>query len=499
MRRLLGSLLVLTALVAGCGGDDSGSPLGTALSHLPPDAPFAMVIETDVESDQYGQVRDLIRKFPFGGQAENQLKQQLEQTGADYEDDIRPLLGNPAVIGIADARSITSGAGDPPFVAAVQVEDEDTLNRLIEEGSLRESGEESGATIYESDGNLLAVEGDVVVLANERRELTAALERADGDEHMDEETVDEALDGLPESSLAQIYANVEALLDADPETADARKVKWIEALRTLGATISAREGGIDVDFRLRTEGDLTEADLPIAPGDQAPGVVERDGEIGLGIRDLAHIVGFAENAGQAVDPAGFGDYQRAKQTIDSQLDVNLDEDLVGQLTGEVSASVAIDGGFGVIAELEDPQAFEETLERVADVLPSFAEGAGFGTVALAKPGPGEDFYALAQPDGDSVVFGVVNEQLVVANDPARAGDLAASEPAAVAGAEGSAVMSADAGELVGLLLDQLGPQLGLGGLGALGSGFLTEPLGALTGSLSASPEELRGKLSLAIE
>ena len=499
MRRLVCSLLVLTALVAGCGGDDSGSPLGTALSYLPPDAPFAMVIETDVESDQYGQVRDLIRKFPFGGQAESQLKQQLERTGANYEDDIRPLLGNPAVIGIADVRSITSGSGDPPFVAAVQVEDEDTLNRLIEEGSLRESGEESGATIYESDGNLLAVEGDVVVLANERSELTAALERADGDEHMDEETVEEALDGLPESSLAQIYANVEALLDADPETADARKVKWIEALRTLGATVSAREGGIDLDFRLSTEGELTEADLPVAPGDQAPGVVERDGEIGLGIRDLAHIVGFAENAGQAVDPAGFGDYQRAKQTIDSQLDVNLDEDLVGQLTGDVSASVAIDGGFGVIAELEDPQAFEETLERVADVLPSFAEGAGFGTVALAKPGPGEDFYALAQPDGDSVVFGVVNEQLVVANDPARAGELAASEPSAVAGAEGSAVMMADAGELVSVLLDQLGPQLGLGGLGALGSGFLTEPLGDLTGSVSASPEELRGKLSLAIE
>ena len=30
---------------------------------------------------------------------------------------------------------------------------------------------------------------------------------------------------------------------------------------------------------------------------------------------------FAENAGQAVDPAGFGDYAQAKKTIDRQLGV----------------------------------------------------------------------------------------------------------------------------------------------------------------------------------
>ena len=52
----------------------------------------------------------------------------------------------------------------------------------------------------------------------------------------------------------------------------------------------------------------------------------------FGIRDLAQVVKFAENAGQAVDPAGFGDYAKAKETIDKQLGVSLDEDLIGQLT-----------------------------------------------------------------------------------------------------------------------------------------------------------------------
>ena len=266
-----------------------------------------------------------------------------------------------------------------------------------------------------------------------------------------------------------------------------------------GATVVAKDDGIDIDFRVRTEGDLSDADLPIAPGDESPDVIKRSGEVGLGIRDLAHIVRFAENAGQAVDPAGFGDYAQAKKTIDRQLGVSLDDDLVGQLSGDVSATVSIDGKFGVRAQLKDPQAFERTLAKVADVLPSFAEGAGFGTVRLSKPKGSQDFYALAQPDGDAVVFGVVDDVLVVANDPPQARRLAGEEPVAVPGAKGSVALSADAEQLVNALLDQFGPALGLGDLGGLGAALFTRPLGDLNGFMSASTDELRGKLTLAID
>ena len=75
---------------------------------------------------------------------------------------------------------------------------------------------------------------------------------------------------------------------------------------------------------------------------------------------------FGENAGQSVDPSGFGDYEQAKKTIDKQLGVSLDDDLIGQLTGNVSASVALDGGFGLRADLKDPKAFERTLAKIAE-------------------------------------------------------------------------------------------------------------------------------------
>jgi hypothetical protein len=503
MRRLISTSLVLSALlVAGCGGgDDSGSPLDSTLRYLPKNAPVAVAIDTDLEGGQYKALQALLKKFPFGNQLQASLLQQFEQSsnGIKFRDDIRPVLGNPFVVGAPDVASFSGNSGGSSFVAAIKAKDKDALDKLVEKTKPKKTGEESGATVYEEQGSVFAIEGDTAVFAGDRQQLTQALKRADGDNHLDEATFNDGLSGLPEGALARVYADLEAILKNDPATADARRISWIAGLRTLGATVAATDGGIDVDFRMRTEGNLSDAELPIAPGEQAPDVIKQSGEIGLGIRDVAHIVKFAENAGQAVNPASFGDYAKAKKTIDTQLGVSLDDDLIGQLTGSVSSSVSIDGKFGLRAELKDPRAFERTLAKVADVLPSFAEGAGFGTVGLAKPKGGQGFYALSQPDGDTVVFGVIDDVLVVANDPARADQLAGQQPTAVSGAKGSVVVSADAEQLVNTLLGQFGPALGLGDLGALGGALFTRPFGDLTGFVSASTDELRGKLTLAID
>jgi uncharacterized protein DUF3352 len=501
MRRFLSVIAVLGLLTAaGCGGgDDSGSALDAALAFLPKDTTFAVAIDTDVDGDQYQALGKLLNRFPFGNQVKENLLQQLEQSsgGVKFSDDVKPVLGNPLVVGATQADAITGDSN--AFIVAIKAKDKGKLDDLIGKTKPHKTGEASGATLYNENDTVFAVKDDLVVFANDEAQLKSALERADGDDHFDEDGFNEGLDGLPGGALARVYTDVEALLKNDPGSADARKIKWIAALRKLGLTVTAKDDGLDIDFRARTEGDLSDEDLPIASGDEAPPVIKRPGEIGLGIRDLAHIVHFAENAGQSVDPSGFGDYEQAKKTIDKQLGVSLDDDLIAQLTGNVSATVALGGGFGVRADLKDPKKFERTLAKVADVLPSFAEGAGFGTVGLSKPKGGEKFYALAQPDGDAVIFGVVGGVLVVANDAKRAAALASAEPSGVPGASGSVTLSADAEQLVNTLLEQFGSAFGLGDLGALGTGLFTRPLGDLNGHMSASPDELRGKLTLGVE
>jgi hypothetical protein len=493
MRRRLSVLLVLALLAAaGCGGgNDSGSPLGEALSVLPKDASVAVAFDTNPDGDQYKTVGKLLDKFPFSDQIRSELLRRFEDSagGVNFESDVKPVLGNPLVVG---------SSGSSGMVGAIKAKDKGKLDDLVKQTKLKKTGEASGATLYSSNDSAFAVKDDLLVFASGEAQVRRALERIDGD-HLDEKTFEAGLDGLPDSALARVYVDAEALLKNDPSTADARRVKWIAALRQVGATVSAKESSLDIDFRARTDGDLSDDDLPIAPGDEAPPVIKRPGEVGLGVRDLAHIVQFAENAGQAIDPAGFGDYEQAKKTIDRQLGVSLDKDLIGQLTGNVSATVALDGRFGVRSELKDPRKFEQTLAKVADVLPSFAEGAGFGKVRLTKPGPGEPFYTLRQEGGGAVTFGVAGDVLVVANDAGRAAALAKAQPAAVPNASGSVTLSADAAQLALQILRQYGDQLGIGDVGSLGAGLLTRPLTDLNGWVSSSKDQLRGKLTLGVE
>jgi hypothetical protein len=504
VRRLVSALATLAGAsalaAAGCGGDEAGTPLDTALSYLPKDAPFAVALDSNLSDSQYKSLDRILGKFPFGDQLKAQIVQSIEEGGTSFERDVRPMLGNPVVVGGTSAKSITDNTdSNDEFVLAVQVKDEEKLGPVLKQERVRERGERAGATLYSSgDDEWLAVEEDVLVAASSRSLLEGAVDRRDADNHLTEDDFNRGLQGLPKTALVRLYADVQALIESDPETVDARRVGWVKALRTLGMTAVAKDDAIDVDFNLATEGDLSDADLPIAAGDEAPAVLQRRGEIGLGVRDLGQIVRFAEQAGQAVDPTGFGQFSAAKRQIERQLDVNIEEDLLAQLRGDTAMSFAVDGKYGVRAELEDPAAFERTLAKVADLLPRFAEGAGAGELALAKPRRGSDFYALADPNGNSIVFGVVDEVFVLANDPTRAGRLSSESPADVEGAKGSVTMGADAEQVARAALTQLSEsQPGLGGL--LGAALFTRPLKDLRGSMSASHDGLRGSFELSVD
>ena len=69
---------------------------------------------------------------------------------------MKPVLGNPFVVGGADAAAdhecTPATAG---FVAAMQAKDEDALDDLIDKTKPKKTGEESGATLYEDERHRL--------------------------------------------------------------------------------------------------------------------------------------------------------------------------------------------------------------------------------------------------------------------------------------------------------------------------------------------------------
>jgi hypothetical protein len=495
--------LAVTALAACEGDDDTTSSLGKALAYLPKESPFAVAIDTNLEGDQYRAVDSIVGKFPVDAPSVKELlREQLTGEGSrvDFEQDVEPILGNPFVVGAPDVATFLDSSESQEFVAAIQAKDTDALEALVEKTRPREAGELAGATKYEDGGSTFAVKDDVVIFAGSDELLDQALERAEGEDHLDEDAFNAGLEGLPENAAGRVYTDLQALIGSDPGGERAREIEWVGALRTMGMTATAREDQLELQVRVRTEAEgLGDEDLPIAAGADAPPVLAREGEVGVGIRNPAQIIRFAEAAGQALDPRGFRDYAQAKQTLDARLDVSIDDDLVSQLTGDLAASIAPDGGFGVHAEVERPEALAQTLAKVADALPAFAEGAGFGSVTIEKPRGGEGIYTLAQSDGDDIGFGVVDDVLVVTDSPDEAEELADAQPEPVDGAEGAVAMRSDAQELAGALIEEFGPMLGLNEVESLGAQLFTGPLGELTGSLSATPDGLRGRVTLTID
>ncbi|CAN5563181.1 hypothetical protein BH20ACT19_BH20ACT19_00430 [soil metagenome] len=505
MARLALWLAVVLSLfvIAGCGGDDDGgdaSPLGNALAYAPADSPFVVAIDTDVEGSQFEAIQAIGERFPFADQARDALEETLSEEDLDFEQDLKPVLGNEFVVAGTDVRSLTDEGDDDDFVGAIEVGDQEALDNFVEKSNLDEIGEESGATLYESeDGDISAVDGDTLVVAASRQLLEEALARHDGDDSLSTEDFESGVEDLPAESLVRGYFDVAGLIEAEEGGEQALEIPYLAAADTFGFSAAAEQDAISVDFRLSTDGEeLSEDELPLASGTESPEVLEGKGKIGAGLRDPLQILTFGENAGQAVDPSGFGDYNTGKETIERQIDVDIEEDVLGQ-ADEVAMRFSLDGTFALRASLEDGPAFKRTLDKLGRTLPDLLESSVGGSVGYSAANRNNDFYALSLPGGESIVYGVFDGAFVLSNDSGEAGALSVSgETSPVEGAEGAVTMRADAQEVANAALRQFGSQLGVPGGGA-GASLFTEPLGDLTGFLTAEPEATTGNITLTFD
>jgi hypothetical protein len=499
------ALILGTLLIAGCGdggGSDSSSPLDEALRYLPADAPFAVAIDTDTTGEQYQAAGEAIDRFPFGETLKKQVIGIVETRAGDIQR-FEKALGNEFVVGSTDAKSFVNvpSGEDDNFVAAIQAKDEGALNELIEDEDAKESGESSGATIYEDDsGDPFAVKDGVLVVAGTKRLLEAALATREDGDGLTEEDFDAGTEGIAKDALLRVYVDIEALLRSSDDAKDALKSKWVAALRTAGIGVSFEQDELVVDFRVNTDSaDLTDEDLPLAAGSEAPQVLDRDGGIGIALRDPAQIVEFAQATARAINPGNFqGGLADGKAQIERQTGIDVDEDIVGQLTGDIAINVDLQGKFGARAELKDPAAFEDTLAKLAKLLPQMPQGITGEKVGFATPNGSEDFYAVATADGTNVVFGVVKGVFVIANDPKITGTLATDRLEAVPDAKGSLVLSTSAEQLAQEIIRQAaGQDFDLTGL--LGGKIVTRPLDELNGSVETSTSGMSGSFQLTLD
>jgi hypothetical protein len=493
--------VLVTLAIAGCGGsgggDEASSPLDEALRYLPADAPLAVVIDTDTDGEQFKAAGKIADRFGARDDLVKQIEESLDAKPGEI-DRIEKALGNEFVVGSTNAKELVtqSSGDDQSFVGAIQAADKGAIEKLLKDEGAKEQGESDGATLYkDDDGDTFAIEDDVLVVADTKARLTSALETRDGDDHLTEEDFDAGTEGVPSDALIRVYIDIEKLLRSDPDTEEALKSKWVDALRTGALALSVEEDEVSIDFDVKTDGEvLIDEDLPIAAGGESPEVLDRDGEISLALRDPQQILQFARATVKQVE--GTDTLGAGLDQIGSQIGIDIEKDLLGQLEDGVAVSADLDGKFGVRGELNDPQEFERSLAKAAKVLPRFAEGATGDSAGLEQPTRDDGLYKISIDSGTEISFGVVGDVFVLSNDEKVARSLASAGTRAIPGAEGAIALGTDAEQLAQAILGQAD---GIGIVDRVKNTIGTKPLDQLTGSVESSTDGLSGSFKLTLD
>jgi Protein of unknown function (DUF3352) len=468
--------LVLACVLAACGsssGSNSPSdPLAAELSYIAPGSPVSATIITDPNSAPVKSLSTLLTKFQVASLLASSLNQELQKQGLSYNADIKPLLGNPVVVGTTE----TAGAGSKLKGVGVWVtKDASKLNKLVSSNGSKKIGSHDGATLYRGkDGQtVLAVDGATLVAADTQALVNAALDRHANDKGMTVSQYNQQVSGLPSHALVQVFGNVAPLL-ATPQTATARRIPWVAAIKGYAVAINTTSNGISLDWKVDTTGrQLTAAQLPLAAGSAAPALAS--GEPGsLGIRDPAQIATFAESALQAADPNASAQFQAALGALHRGFGIDVTGAL-GQLTGDLIT--AGEGPVSLVrAGVSNPTIVSQTLSNLAKHIGSLAAGTSMRPL-------GGGFY-LVRRQSVAFAIGLVGNQLVAGNASISKLRAFATKPTTPSGGHGAIAFSESLPQvlkLTGGLVRSTHAQLILSQLKSF-SGWIANTPSALTGN-----------------
>lgn len=479
--------MALCLLAGGCGSSTSptvSSPLATELSYFPAGSPFVGAIATNPQGAAVLNAKALIGAFPLSQLGIAALESQLGTIGIDYQSDIEPLYGNPVAFGLLHVPGAVSVSGSD-FLAVWVTKSASKLGALMKKlpRGLTPSGAFDGATLYHRAGSptTIAVDGATAVLGSSVAEIDAALNRHAHGGGITSTDFSNAMGPLPQDALIRAFGSLTASLST-PQTATARKVRWIAAVRSYAATISAASTGLTARFRIDTSGGaLTTADLPIAGG-TAPPTLAGTLPIAVGVRDPAQSVNFIVAALQAADPSAYAQFAKGESAVKGKTGYDL-QTFAGLLTGNMVVETDTRMTMGR-ADVSDPASAAKQLA----LLPRFVRYIhGIRDVSRAPGG----FYAITLERGKSVNLGMVGNELVAgAATPAQLRAFATAPATPTLNAQGSLAFRISLLDVLRIVMKSA-PS-------SILQGFLST-LGALTGSASAAPGALTGKVTLAVK
>jgi len=483
MRRRLAltcALLCTALLIAACGSSSSGStnPVTTELSYFPSGSPLVVSVATDPNSAAIKNAEGLLNKFPIASLGESALMSKLQQLGIDYQGDVRPLFGNPIMVG-ATTPTFSGGTASAGYLFAWVTKDASKLKSLISKlGSGHSIGSHDGATLYQAGTTTLAVDGATALLGPSTAAVNAALDRHAHGGGITPTQYSGTFTNLSQNSLMEAYGNVTALL-SQSSAAKARAVPWVRSLKAYAVTVAADSGGLTIKYRLDTSGaSLTSSQLPFSPS----GTPSLAGSmpITVGIVDPAHIVGFAEGIEQATSPSGWAKFEARQAVARKKTGVDLNT-LLNLLTGNLIVGSDTHTTVARAQVSNGATAARDLAKLVSAPKTVFAKA-----TSTKKLGGG--FYDIRE-GATTITAGVVGNQLLVGKaSPAQLRSFGAASTTPAPGAQGSVAFRVGLTQLLQLTLKQAPPQIVRSILNSLGdiTGWLASTASGTLGSATLS-------------
>ena len=235
----LAALAFLTLAVSACGGSETGATaeqVTAGAELLRADTLVYAAVDSDLDSDQWQTVDDLLRKFPGRADLLRELRESLAEEDVNYERDIEPALGPAFYVGVTEF----SLEEEPGFVVLHQPEDAEKFEALLRKG---EDPEDMPEFRKLDDG--------WYALGDDQESIDEALADAGAATLADNEQFQQAMEVGEEGALAKAFVNGESLMrvvrEVGTEAGFSPETLGYESVEYGAASVSAEDEGIRFD------------------------------------------------------------------------------------------------------------------------------------------------------------------------------------------------------------------------------------------------------------
>lgn len=411
-------IVLATLILAGCGGGETAT--SGAADVLPANAPLYVEIDSNLDSDQWNQLEELLDRFPGRDRLVAELRDSLEEEGLTPQD-LEAALGDVVALAVLDfARA------EETFVGLTQPDDEQALRDLFEKEDL----------VFREVGDWTAF-----------AESEAALDRlsGEGESLADAERFADAWGKLPESALAKVFFDGRAVEELVGQAGLGAELPEGSRFGTAVAAVVAEEDGTRITA-VASDQERTFPDLTYAE------------DVPAGVILFANFHG-SEGTTASIEQLRSNPFLGAAlQQVEQQLGVTL-EDVARLFEGEIAVYVrpgVVIPEVTLLLEAGDEAHARQTLDRLGEGVGGLL-GAGSTrqrTIAGVQAtelslGPVSILYAVF--DGRAVITTLPAGIEDLREERDRLADDDAFNDARESAGEGDVVLYVDLDETVGLV------------------------------------------------